>query len=426
MYKIEKFTDKLLNNELYYTKLDSGLNVYVIPQTKFKKTIGMFGTKFGSVDNTFSIDNSEKIVIPDGVAHFLEHKLFEQEDSNALDLFSKIGMNSNAYTSYDHTVYYFETTKDIDKGIETLIKLVKTPYFTDENVEKEKGIINQEINMYRDDPNWQAYMTVIKGLYNNNPINIDIAGSAESISKITKETLYKCYETFYNLNNMFFVIVGNVDANETINLINTEINKYNNADVKKVVKYVDKDDDKTSENKEITKKMNVYMPIITYGFKLNPLIGIENLKRELVISIIESMYFSKLSKFYNDMYDKNILTIPLDLSYESGKTYSFAILTAQGREKEKIKSEISTYINEIISTKFDKELFEIIKREKYGNLVYSFDNIDTFWREVIQAEILDIPVFSAIDVLESITPNDIIETLNEIFEKSKQFMSIIE
>lgn len=424
MYNVKKIIDKTLKNEILYTKLDSGLNVYVVPQKSFKKTIGMFGTKFGSLDNEFKIDNITN-KIPDGVAHFLEHKLFEQEDSNALDLFSKIGMNSNAYTSYDHTVYYFETTKDVDKGIKTLINLVKTPYFTDENVEKEKGIINQEISMYDDDPNWQGYMSILKGLYKNHPISIDIAGTSSSISEIDKDVLYKCYNSFYNLNNMFFIVVGDVNPDQIIDLVNNEIKKYKNETPKNIVKILNEKKEDSSI-KSITKKMDVYMPIISFGYRLEPLKGIENLKRDIVISIIESMYFSKLSNFYNEMYDKKILNSPIDISYESGKNYAFAILTVQSKEKKLIIDEISRYINQIISTKFDKELFEIIKREKYGNLVYSYDNIDTFWKEVIQHELLDIPMFKALEVLESINEDDVKNVCNEIFVKSKQFMSIIE
>ena len=425
MYKINVKTDKILNNKLYHTKLDNGLSVFVFPQKNFSKSIGMFGTKYGSIDRACNILDGKESKIPDGVAHFLEHKLFEQEEANALDLFSQIGMNANAYTSYDHTVYYFETTKEIEKGIKTLIKLVRTPYFTEQNVEKEKGIIAQEINMYNDEPGFQAYMTVLKELYKKHPISIDIAGSVDSIQNITKDTLYECYNNFYNLDNMFFIVVGDVVPEDVIKIINEELKKYkvnNNENIKKVEI---KDEDKV-EYKEINKKMNVYMPIITYGFKLKPKNGLESLKEKLVISIIESMYFSKLSKFYEEMYDKNIIDIPLDLSYESGKNYAILLLTAQTKEKEKIKICINNYLKEINTKKFDKELFENVKREKYGDLIYSYDNIDTFWREAIMQELFDIPVFSAIEMLNNITEEDIKKTLIEAFQNSDMVMSIID
>lgn len=425
MYKIDIKTDKVLNNKLYYTKLDNGLSVYVFPQKNFAKSIGMFGTKYGSIDKAFNILDGKEAEIPDGVAHFLEHKLFEQEEANALDLFSQIGMNANAYTSYDHTVYYFETTKNVEKGLETLIKLVRTPFFTNENVEKEKGIIAQEINMYNDDPNFQAYMTVIKELYKKHPISTDIAGSVESIQKITKDTLYECYNNFYNLNNMFIVVVGDVETKKIIEIIDTELKKYKTTENINIRKVENVDNDKVNY-KEIVKNKNVYMPIITYGFKLSPKNGKESLKRKLIISIIESMYFSKLSKFYDDMYKKNIIDIPLDLSYESGKNYAILLLTAQTKEKEKIKKCINDYLNEINLREFDKELFNNVKKEKYGDLIYSYDNIDTFWREAIMQELFDIPVFSAIEVLEEINEKDIKKTLVEAFQNSDTVMSIIE
>ena len=240
-----------LNETTFSTTLSNGLNVYVCKKQGFSKKIGLFGTKYGSIVNDFvDILTGNRIQVPDGIAHFLEHKLFEKEGANALDLFSKMGVSSNAYTSFDQTVYFFETSEKYKEAIAMLVKLIKEPYFTDENVQKEQGIIGQEISMYDDDPSFMVYFNALRAMYQKNPVRIDIAGTIESISHITKELLYTCYNTFYSPQNMFFIVIGDVDVDETIDLIEENIKKYENNSVPntKIVKY------NAQEPKEISKK----------------------------------------------------------------------------------------------------------------------------------------------------------------------------
>ena len=204
--------NKIDNNQIkesaYIEKLENGLKVIIIPKKNTNKKYIIWGTHFGSIDNRFIMpETNEEVFIPDGVAHFLEHKMFEQPDgTNSLDTLMALGMEANAYTTNDHTAYLFECSQDFYKGLDELMDYVQNPYFTDENVEKEKGIIGQEINMYDDDPGFQVYLNAMKCMYKNNPVNLDIAGTVESISKITPDVLYKCYNTFYNLGNMTMVV----------------------------------------------------------------------------------------------------------------------------------------------------------------------------------------------------------------------------
>ena len=227
MHKMAVEYSQELDETTYSTTLSNGLNVYICKKPNFSKKIGMFGTKYGSVINDFiDITNGKRTKVPDGIAHFLEHKLFEKEGANALDLFSKMGVSSNAYTSFDQTVYFFETSEKFEESIAMLVKLIKEPYFTDENVKKEQGIIGQEISMYDDNPEFMVYFNALRAMYVKNPVRIDIAGTIDSISHITKEMLYTCYNTFYSPQNMFFLVVGDVDVDETINLIEDNIKKY--------------------------------------------------------------------------------------------------------------------------------------------------------------------------------------------------------
>lgn len=188
MSKIDVNISKELGEVTYTTRLENGLTVYICKKEGFSKKIGLFGTKYGSLINDFvDIKSGRRLRVPDGIAHFLEHKLFEKEGANALDLFSKMGVSSNAYTSFDQTVFYFETIDKFSESIEMLVKLIKEPYFTDENVDKEQGIIAQEIGMYDDDPSFSVYFNALRAMYINHPIRIDIAGTVETISHINKE-----------------------------------------------------------------------------------------------------------------------------------------------------------------------------------------------------------------------------------------------
>lgn len=208
-----------LQETIYHEVMDNGLQVYVLPKPTFKKTYATFATKYGSVDNHFHVAGGEETTVPDGIAHFLEHKMFEEPEGDIFATFASNGASANAFTSFDQTVYLFSATENIETNLSTLVDFVQRPYFTDENVEKEKGIIGQEINMYADNPDWRVYFGLIEAMYSKHPVRIDIAGTVESISTITKETLYTCYNAFYHPSNMLLFVVGGVDPEKVFSLI---------------------------------------------------------------------------------------------------------------------------------------------------------------------------------------------------------------
>ena len=205
-----------VKEEIYIEKLENGLTVMIIPKKNTLKKYAIWGTNFGSIDNHFIIPkNNQEVQIPDGVAHFLEHKLFEQENgTNSLDTLSSLGVDANAYTTNDHTAYLFEGTNNFYEALDELMNYVQNPYFTDENVEKEKGIIAQEIKMYDDEADFKVYLNAMKAMYTKNPIRIDVAGSVESIQKINKDILYECYNNFYTTSNMVIVVCGDFKPEE--------------------------------------------------------------------------------------------------------------------------------------------------------------------------------------------------------------------
>ena len=207
-----KHYNETLQETLYTAEHESGLTIAVMPKEGYSKSYAVFGTHFGSVDNRFIPPlGKEQIVLPDGIAHFLEHKMFEQPDgSNVFESYARHGANANAYTSFHVTAYLFESTQDIAENLGILLDFVQKPYFTDENVDKEQGIIGQEIGMYDDDPGWQLMMSFLGAMFSEHPVRVDIAGTVESIAKIDKETLYTCYNTFYHPSNMCLFVIGDV------------------------------------------------------------------------------------------------------------------------------------------------------------------------------------------------------------------------
>ena len=427
MRKMSVETSQELNESTFHTTLENGLNVYICKKKGFGKKIGMFGTKYGSVVNDFvDITTGKRIKVPDGIAHFLEHKLFEKEGANALDLFSKMGVSSNAYTSFDQTVYFFETSEKLEESIVMLVKLIKEPYFTDENVAKEQGIIGQEISMYDDDPTFMVYFNALRAMYQKNPVRIDIAGTIESISHITKELLYTCYNTFYSPQNMFFLVVGDVDVDKTIDIIDENIKKYEtkvNTDAK--IEKFTANEPKEIAKKEITQKMEIYLPQLCIGYKLPLSSGEDITKNEIIVSIISDMFFSKQSDFFEKEYNEGRVNGSIDMQYEGSDTFSHVILSTTSTDIDIIENDLLNYIEEIKEKEIDEELFKIIKRKKIGEAILSSDSLNVSYRRVIDSILSNTRAYADIEILKEITSKDIKEFLHKLNEDNRVSSKII-
>jgi len=422
---IEITTNETLGETIHKKVLSNGLEVYICVRPGFTKKIGMFGTKYGSINNDFiDISNGKRVTMPDGIAHFLEHKLFEKEGENSLDLFSKEGISSNAYTSFDHTVYFFETIDKFKKGLEMLIELVKTPYFTVENVKKEQGIIGQEISMYEDDPNFNVYFNALRAMYINHPIRIDIAGTIESISKIDKDILYTCYNTFYNSNNMFIVIVGDVDVSDTISIIEDKLKLYEqNIKSEKVMKFGVVEPTNILQ-KKIEKDMGLFMPQLSIGYKLLPTKKNEIIKREVISDLISEMYFSKSSKFYETEYNKGAVSDDIDFVYEGTTDFSHIIISTMSSKLDIIQADIFKFIEELKSNEIDIKLFENTKRRKIGENIVESENSNNSYRRIIDSILNESKLYYDLEILSNITVEDIKDFLNTL-EYSKAVISIV-
>ena len=411
-----------IKEKAYIEKLENGMTVIIIPKNTTKKKYVIWGVNFGSIDNHFKVDG-EEIYIPDGVAHFLEHKMFEQENGkNSLDTLMALGIDANAYTTSDHTAYLFECTDHFYEGLDELMNYVQNPYFTNENVEKEKGIIAQEIRMYDDDPGWQLYMGILDCLYKNNPIKVDIAGTVESISKITPEVLYKCYNTFYALDNMTLVICGDFEPEKLLEEVKKRLTK--NKTYEKIERiYPEKE--KTINKKYVEKNMNVSMPIFAIGIKDVSKMDSEIVKKHIAIEILLNVIIGKSSDLYKKMYNQGLLLEEPSIDYEFSEEYAHIVISGQSNDSEEVykmfKEEIENYKNNGLNI----DHFERIKKKIYGDYVVEYNSVSEIARMFLTDHMKKISSFDYIEQYKVITKEYVEQVLKEIFNDEYMALAIV-
>ncbi len=422
---MREIENKNIKEKCYMEKLENGLQVIIIPKKEIQKKYIIWATKFGSIDNTF-IDSTtgEKVVIPDGVAHFLEHKMFEQKNGvDSLYVLMALGLDANAYTTNDHTAYLFECTDHFYEGLDELMDYVQNPYFTDQNVEKEKGIIGQEIGMYDDDPGWQLYINAMDCLYEKNPIKVDTAGTVETISGINPEMLYKCYNTFYHPSNMVLTVVGDFEPEAILAEIKKRL-KDNEARGEITRIYPE---EKLEINKKyVEKEMEVSLPLFMIGFKDNIKDKYnEVVKRHIAIEIILNMLIGKSSNLYNELYKEGYLLSQPDLEYEFGNEYSHVLIGGQSKDPQKVYEKIAEKIQEMKNNDINVQEFNRIKKKIYGDYAVEYNNVADIGRMFTSDYIKGINSFEYMDKFEEIDAEYAKQVLKEIFTEDKMIMSVI-
>ena len=414
-----------IGEKMYIEILENGLKIMIIPKRNTNKKYIMYGPNFGSVDNRFIMpDTGEEIFIPDGVAHFLEHKMFEQKDgTDSLYELMALGIDANAYTTRDHTAFLFECTDHFYEGLDILMDYVQNPYFTDENVEKEKGIIGQEIMMYDDDPGWQLYMNTMDCLYKKNPIKIDIAGSIESISKIDPEVLNKCYKTFYNPSNMLITACGDFDPETLVNEIKKRI--INNKSQNKIERIYPTSDFEINK-KYVEKTMPISMPIFMIGYKDRPT-GDKNeiVKKHIAIEILLNLIIGESSELYSKLAREKTIFGILDFDYEFSEQYAHILISGQSKDPLYVNNELKKVVKNFIEKGLDSEDFERIKKKIYGSYVMEYNEVSNVARMFFADSVKGINSFDYIEKFGEIDKNYTQNLLKNIFEEKNEVFSII-
>ena len=415
-----------IKEKAYFEKLENGLNIIIIPKANTNKKYIVWGTNFGSIDNRFIMPQTgEEVFIPDGVAHFLEHKMFEQKNGrNSLDVLMALGLDANAYTTNDHTAYLFECSSDkFYEGLDELMDYVQNPYFTDENVEKEKGIIGQEIKMYDDDPGFQLYLNTMDCLYHKNAVKLDIAGTIESISKIDPDVLYKCYNTFYHPSNMTLVVCGDFNPEDLLEEIKKRlIPKENQGEIKRIYEF----EEETINMPKKVVEMEASMPIFMFGIKDKlPNHEEDIVKKHIAIQILLNMLMGKSSDLYKKLYDSGDLLAEPDFDYEFSKQYAHVLVGGQSKNPDRIyemfKKEIASYKKNGLNT----EHFERIKRKIYGDYVGDFNSVSNIARMFLTDNFKGINSFDYIEKFNTITKEYAEQILKEVFNEEKIGISIV-
>lgn len=409
-----------LKETLYYEKMPGGLDVYVLPKEGFNKTYAVFTTKYGSIDNQFvPLGKEEMVRVPDGIAHFLEHKLFEKEDGDVFQQFSRQGASANAFTSFTRTAYLFSSTSNVEENLETLVDFVQDPYFTEKTVEKEKGIIGQEINMYDDNPDWRLFFGLIENMYQEHPVRIDIAGTIESISHITKDLLYECYETFYHPSNMLLFVVGPVDPEAIIRQVRENQQKKPYTDQPEIVRKEVKEPGAVFK-KEQEIKMNVQSSKCLVGLKsAHPMnMGEALLKHELTINLILECLFGKSSSDYERIYEKGYIDETFSYDYTEEHGFGFVSVGGDTPEPDKLAEELKQVLFKAKET-ITAEKLELARKKKIGNFLKSMNSPEYIANQFTRYAFLETSLFDIVTVLESITLEDVHRVIQEEIEEDR-------
>ena len=415
-------TNEKLAESYTYIKHPSGLSIYIYPKEGYKTSYAVFGTKYGSIDTCFKrSDKDEYNKIPEGTAHFLEHKLFESEDLDAFDLFAKTGAQANAYTTFDRTCYLFSCSGNFNENLDILLNFVLSPYFTAETVQKEQGIIGQEINMCKDMPGRQSFFNFLRAMYKNHPVNIDIAGTVNSIAKITADTLFTCYDTFYNLNNMALAVAGNVDEKTVIEIADKALKTAQDITIDRVFD----DEPETVVSQYIEEKMSVSIPLFDFGFKEIMETPERSLKEVIVKRIILEVLASKTSPLYKELLEEGLINDEFEAEYFTGTGYGMTIFSGESNEPKKVTEKIKEAIKKLKESKIAEEDFERARKRLYGEAVMSFNNISGIANGLLVSHFKGDDLFSEFNILAGLMLEDINNALKDTFNENAQCLSVV-
>ncbi|MEG0692049.1 MAG: pitrilysin family protein [Oscillospiraceae bacterium] len=412
----------ILNEQYYHYKHKSGLSIILYPMEGYSSAYALFGTNYGSIDTCFKTQNDKEfITVPEGIAHFLEHKLFESEDGDAFSLFAKTGASANAFTSFDKTCYLFSTTDNFEESLKALITFVQAPYFTQETVEKEQGIIGQEIKMYEDDPNWRVFFNLLTALYVNNPVRIDIAGTTQSIAKIDKDLLYSCYNTFYNLNNMVVCIAGNFDEESASKIIEENLKECDKVEVTAKVP----EEPETVAKKEFVQNLSVAMPLFNIGYKENPVAKQDELATQIKCELILSAVVGRGSDLYKELYDSSLINATFGTEVFSGRGYFANVFSGESRNPKQVMEKIANCFELYKVKGIDEDTFKRVQKAMYGNSILLFNDVEGVANELVASYFADGEIYDVIDVIKAVTLEEVNEQLRSSFNREHMAISIV-
>lgn len=423
MSNITEFNSSLLGERYYKIEHDSGLTVFVFPKN-MSTTYGIFSVNFGGNATDYCVDG-ENVVLPQGCAHFLEHKLFENEDgSTADDVFSALGAYDNAYTSNERTAYIFSATSNVKEAVSHLLYFVTHPYFTKQTVKKEIGIIAEEIRGCMDDPYDRCYMNMLSAMYFENPVKNEICGSEKSISRITPEVLYRCCKDFYTPENMVLCLCGNITAEETVEIVDREIGKerveYNS-------RFADFEEPRAVKENYVEKRMPVGKPLFCIGIKDCdiPEDPVERYKKTEGMNILLHMMLSEAGEFYLEMLEKGIVSPGFDSGYSASPKTAYVMISGESENPKLLLEKIKEHIEKCRREGLDRSDFEREKKCVYASYVSDFDSTEDIAFALTSYAYDGIDVFDFPKIIDGVTFEYVTELLNNVFSDECYTLSAI-
>ena len=418
---IKEIKNELLNEKYYDIDHPSGLKILVMPKENYSSTYAIFATKYGSIDTMIQMKDGSFKEIPEGTAHFLEHKLFESEDLDAFERFAKTGASANAYTSFDRTGYLFSCSANFKKNLEILLDFVQNPYFTQATVEKEQGIIGQEIDMYKDVPDWEVMFNCLMNMYHNLPVRIDIAGTHESIAQISAETLYGCYDNFYNLHNMVLSVAGNVSVDEVVEVADKMLKPVEGKMAQRKVI----DEPKEVVSSYVEEKLSVATPQFMFGFKENRDTPERTAKEEVTMEILLDMISGQSSELYRRLFDGKLINNSFGFEYFTGFGYSCVFFAGESTEPRAVADEIVKEIKSFRENGFDKAAFDRTKKKLYGRMIMGMNDVDGIANNMAISYFAGEDIFTDFEIYKTVTLEDVEELFKNTLDENYSVLSVI-
>lgn len=415
-----------LGETVVYHQCDNGLDVFCVLKPGFNKKFVSYTTKYGSMDDRFIVNN-EEVRVPDGIAHFLEHKMFEKEDGDVFQHFGRNGADANAFTSYDRTTYLFSTTTELYSNLQILMDMVEQPYFTAETVEKEVGIIDEELKMYQDDPDYRSYMELLKSMYQDSPVRTDIGGTAESIKQITHDHLYMCHETFYHPSNMVLILVGDMDHEAVIQYIDKHQNE------RGIKRQPEIERIQPTEQRQIVRaynelRLDVNETKVKIGYKgdneeMSPR---DKMKKDLSMMLALDLVFGEQSPYYYELQDKGLIDDSFNFFHSEEVTHSFTMFAVNTSEDEAFVNAIDEIIKDVKGkTFFTDESLMLKKREVIGDYLSSLNSPEYISYQYTKYYLDGVNLYDVLDVIDEITVQDIEKLFLSMLDKQYQSVSIV-
>ena len=420
--KMTKIESKRLGDCYYKVEHPSGLTILMAPMEGFNTAYAMFGTAYGSIDTCIkTAENGEFRKLPEGIAHYLEHKLFESEECSAFERYAKTGANANAFTAFDRTAYLFACSDNFEESIEILLDFVTHPYFTPETVAKEQGIIGQEIRMYDDSADWRVLFNLLGALYHKNPVKIDIAGTVESIAEITADLLYDCYNTFYNLHNMVLTVAGNFDMDSVLKAADKVLEPAKDF----YLEHADCGEPDEVVKNYVEQHLPVSVPMFNIGFKGRTGTEAENFRGSILDEIFIEALCDDYTAIYRELYDEGIINATFGSEVFCGRDYISRLISGESRDPEKVYKRLKEEFEHLLEHGIPEDIFTCAQRSVYGHYMRSSERVTGVATTLFNCHFPGVDMYELLDIAANATPESVIERVKSTYCAENSALSVI-